>query len=114
MCIITLPKSKEKPLSETRPIGKKRLDFDVQLEIYDQDVTPDASGELAFDDMLDDIDDVLRSQPNLNGATVGSTGVVLASAVEDIDTTVAPPMDLGQAVSRMAVKQFTVTVQLTG
>jgi hypothetical protein len=112
--VIALPKSKETALTMSRPLGRKKLEFTAQLEIYYQDASPDGSGQLVFDDLLDAIDIQLRSQPNLNSAPVGHSGIVLASAVEHIDTTVAPPQLIGQAIAMLAVKQFDVTVQVTG
>lgn len=105
---IAIPKSKETRISAAAPHGKKRIDFTVQLEIFDWDNSADGSYALTFDDLLDQIDGQLRLDPTLGG-------VVWASTVEYIHTTVAPPQKAnGQTVALLAIKQFDVTMIVTG
>jgi hypothetical protein len=106
--VIQLSQSKETRASASAPIGKKYVHYTCTLEIFEIDMTPDGSGALAFDDMLDAIDDKLRTDPTLGG-------VVLAATIEHITTTVAPPQLLdGQAVALLALKSFDITVLTTG
>lgn len=106
--VIHLPKADETRVSATAPIGKKRIDFTAQLEIFTVDMTPDGSGQADFDVLLDAIDDKLRSDVTLGGA-------VLASGIQYIKTVVAPPQLVnGQNIALLAVKTFDVSVYVTG
>lgn len=108
LVVISLPKAKERRLTQSAPVGKKLIDYTAQLEVFLFDVTEDGSGALDFDDLLDAIDDKLRLDPTLGGA-------VLASTIEFITTSVAAPTLVnGQTVALLAIKQFDVTVQVTG
>jgi hypothetical protein len=105
---IYLPKSDETRASASAPLGKKFLKFTAQLEIFTIDQSTDGSGQLEFDDLLDAVDQQLRSDVTLGGT-------VLASTIEFIKTNVSPPMLVnGQNVALLAVKQFDITVQVTG
>jgi hypothetical protein len=108
LVIISLPKSKETRVSAQAPLGKKNNKMVGRLEIFNVDVTPDGSGQDLFEDLLDAIDEQLRKDPTLGGA-------VLSAGIEYIDTDVAlPQLADGQNVALFAVKQFDVTVQVTG
>lgn len=106
--VITLPKSKETRLTQSAPVGKKLIEFTAQLEVFTIDTTRDGSGALDFDDILDAIDAELRKDP-----TMGAS--VLSSTIDHITTNVAPATLVnGQNIALMAIKQFDVTVQVTG
>lgn len=106
--VISLPKSKETRRSGQAPYGKKFVRFTAQLEVFTTDVSPDGSGQLTFDDLCDSIDSMLRQDPTLGGA-------VLSCAVEELNTTLAPPTLIqGQTIGLLAIKTFDVTVQVTG
>lgn len=108
MVTVLLPRSKETRLTQSAPNGKKIVQFTAQLEIVTVDVSADGSGQLTFDDVLDAIDAALRANPTLNGS-------VLASTVEFITTAVGEPYLVnGQTVGLAAIKQFDVSVQVTG
>lgn len=108
LVIISLPKSHEIRKSQTAPIGKKHIKFTAQLDVFSVDTTPDGSGQDAFEDVMDAIDAQLRLDPTFAGA-------VLAAGIEHIDTTLAPPTLVdGQNIALLCVKQFDVTVQVTG
>ena len=113
--VVHLSKSKETRISESAPIGKKKIDFTAQLEIYAQDLTPDGAGQVSFEAVLDDIDVALRQNLTLGNPTING-GILLAAGLESIDTTVAPPMLAtgSQTILLLAVKQFDVLVQVTG
>jgi hypothetical protein len=105
--VVSLVKSKETRLTASAPRGKKIIEYTAQLEISDIDLTPDGSGQLAFDDLLDAIDVELRKDPTLAGVAIGAT-------IDYINTMTTPPQIVGgQNVVHMAVKQFDVTVQVT-
>lgn len=106
--VISLKQSNETRGTSPAPISKKFIEFTALLEISTLDKTPDGSGQLAFDDLLDAIDAQLRSDPTLGGNALGST-------IKYIKTTVAPPIKAnGEAILLAAVKQFDVLVQVTG
>lgn len=106
--VISLPRADETRISTAAPIGKKKITYTAQLEIFTIDQTPDGSGQIDYDRILDDIDYALRQQPQLNG-------MVLASAIEYIKTVVAPPQLVnGQNIALLAVKTFDITVMVTG
>lgn len=106
--VVHLRESNETRVSSPAPLAKKHIEFTALLEIIMYDFTPDGSGQLAFDDLLDAIDTQLRSDPTLGGT-------VLASTIKYIKTNVAPPIQTnGESILLQAVKQFDVTVQVTG
>jgi hypothetical protein len=106
--VIALASSKEERFTASAPIGKKLIKFTARLEIFNVDLSPNGSGQLDFDDLLDNIDIQLRKDPTLGGA-------VLSATIEHITTTVSPPMLAnGQTVALAAMKTFDVTVQVTG
>lgn len=106
--VVSLKQSNEERAGSPAPLAKKHIEFVAQLEISMIDTSPDGSGQLAFDDVLDAIDEKLRSDPTLGGTVLGST-------IKYIRTNVAPPIKTnGEAVLLAAVKQFDVTVQVTG
>lgn len=106
--IVSLVKSKETRLTASAPFGKKEIEYTAQLEITTVDVTPDGSGQLVFDDLLDAIDAELRKDPQLGGIALGAT-------VEYINTMVTPPQVVGgQNIVLLAIKQFDVSVQVIG
>lgn len=108
LVIISLPKSHETRSSQTAPIGKKHIKYTAQLDIFSIDVTNDGSGQDVFEDVMDAIDAQLRLDPSFAGA-------VLSAGIEHIDTTLAPPTLVdGQNIALLCVKQFDVTVQVTG
>lgn len=105
--VVNLRQAEEDRASSPAKQGKKRVEFVAQLEIQSIDTTPDSSGQLAFDDVLDAIDVALRSDYTLGG-------VALASAIKYIKTVVAPPVKVnGETVVLGAIKTFDVTVQIT-
>jgi hypothetical protein len=107
-CVISLPRADEKRASASAPIGKKRITYTAQLEIFTMDVTNDGSGALDFDDLLDAVDLALRKDVTLGGA-------VLSSTIEYIRTSVSNPQLVnGQTVALLAIKQFDVTVEVIG
>jgi hypothetical protein len=106
--VIHLPKADETRVSASAPIGKKKVVYTAQLEVFTIDQTPDGSGQVAFEDILDEIDIALRADPQFGGA-------VLAAGVEYIKTVVAPPQLVnGQNIAILAVKTFDITVMVTG
>jgi hypothetical protein len=106
--VISLPKSKEERLTQGAPYGKKIIEFTAQLEISTIDLSPDGSGQLGFDDLLDAIDAELRKDPTMGGA-------VLSATVDHINTITTPPQIVGgQNVVHLAIKQFDVSMQVTG
>jgi hypothetical protein len=108
VAIVSLPKAHETRVSAQAPVGKKYIKYTAQLDIFNIDTTPNGTGQLAFEDLLDSIDSQLRLDPSL-------AGVVLGAAIEHIDTTLAPPQLVdGQNIVLLAVKQFDVLVQVTG
>jgi hypothetical protein len=107
LVVVSLSKSRETSASAPRPLGKRNTKYLATVQILHYDYSGDGSGQLDFDDMLDAIDAQLRDDPQLGG-------VALASAVEYIETIVAPPQLDQQALVLAAVKQFDVTVQETG
>lgn len=105
--VISLKQSDETRASSPVYLAKKNIEFVAQLEITMIDTTPDASGQLAFDDVLDAIDAKLRSDVTLGGT-------VLASGVEYIKTAVGPAVKAdGENVVLTAIKQFDVRLQIT-
>lgn len=106
--VISLAKSNETRLTMSAPLGRKQVKFTAQLEIASLDLSGDGSGQLAFDDLLDAIDVQLRKDPTLGGTAIGAT-------IEYINTITTPPQTVGGTnVMMMALKQFDVTVQVTG
>lgn len=106
--VVSLKQSNETRAGSPAPIAKKIIEFTAQLEISMLDLSPDGSGQLVFDDVLDAIDEQLRTDPTLGGT-------VLASTIKYIKTTTAPPVKTnGEAVLLAAIKQFDVSVQVTG
>lgn len=106
--VVNLVKSKETRLTQSAPFGKKQIEFTAQLEVSMIDVSNDGSGQLAFDQVLDDIDTQLRTDPTLGGIALGST-------IQFINTAITPPQIVaGQNMILIAVKQFDVTVQVIG
>lgn len=104
---VALPKARETRRSASATFGKKHITFTAQLEVFTYDNSPDGSGQLSFDGLLDEIDNQLRKDPTLGGA-------VLAATIEYINTTVAPPVANGQTLALLAIKQFDVTVEVIG
>lgn len=108
LVIVSLPKSRETRTTQQAPAGKKHIKYTAQLDIFNIDTTPDGSGQDSFEDVLDAIDDQLRKDPTFGGA-------VLSAGIEHIDTTLAPPQLVdGQNIALLSIKQFDVTVQVTG
>lgn len=106
--VISLPKTHEERVSGQAPYGKKKIEFTAQLEIFMLDQSGDGSGQLVFDDLVDSVDLMLRQDPTLGG-------VVLAAAVKELNTTIAPPQLLqGQTSGLLAIKTFDVCVYVTG
>lgn len=104
--VVSLAKSKETRLTAAAPRGKKIIEFTAQLEISTIDLSPDGSGQLDFDDLLDAIDVELRKDPTLAGVAIGAT-------VDYINTVTTQPQIVGgQNVVHLAVKQFDVSVQV--
>jgi hypothetical protein len=108
MVVVNLAKARETRLTAMAPHGKKVIQYTAQLEISTIDVSTDGSGQLAFDDLLDAIDDQLRLDPTLGGVAIGAT-------VEYINTITTPPQIVGgQNIMLLAIKQFDVSVQVVG
>lgn len=112
--IVALPQVEEVRATASAVNGKKHIKFTAQLSIQHIDNTPDGSGQLLFDSVLDKIDDVLRQDVTLGGALPGG-GTIIASTVQFIRTKVAPPyLSDGNVLTLLALKQFDVVVQITG
>lgn len=106
--VINFPHTAEHRASANAPIGKKHIEFTAQLECATIDVSNDGSGQDEFDAFLDAIDDQLRKDPTLGGT-------VLSAAVKEINTvTTTPQLVNGQNIALLAIKEFDVTIQVTG
>jgi hypothetical protein len=105
--IISIPKADEERLSASAPIGMKKVEFSAQIEIFAYDNSADGSGQQTFETLLDDIDAALRANPTLNGS-------VLSAGIDYLRTQVAAPQMVNQSIALLAMKQFDVTVQISG
>lgn len=107
--VITLEKTHERAVTMGNP-GKRHITYTASL--YIQTIDPDPNEQASqqrFDDLLDAIDDALRSNKDLGGA-------VLASAWEYIDTDVLEPQLAGQGMNIIlrAIKTFDVKIEIMG
>jgi hypothetical protein len=102
--IITLPEGRETRWSS----GKKRIDYEPTIQIWDISMSGDGvTDELAFDDLLDSIDDQIRSDPTLGGQ-------VFAAGVEYIHTLQPDPTSDQHELVLVAEKKLDVTLVITG
>lgn len=106
---IYLPQVQEKQLTSPAPLGRRQVDITVLLEILMVDPTSaPETGDATFDNLLDSIDVALRASYNLGG-------LVLASAIKNLETkTVVPQEVAGQNIFRVAYKKFDVSLQVVG
>lgn len=103
--IITLPVGRETRVAG----GKKRVDYEPLIQIWDISVSGDGVRDgLAFDDLLDEIDDQIRSDPTLGG-------LVLAAGIKYIETIQPDPtLDADGTLILVAEKKLDVTIEFNG
>ncbi|UJF36632.1 hypothetical protein [Paenibacillus hexagrammi] len=107
--VIAFDKVHEKAATLGNP-SRRHITYTVTLYIQSIDANPnEQAAQEEFDDMLDLIDEALRSNKDLDGAA-------LKSAYEYIDTDAFEPQiaGQGQALILRAVKTFTVLVEIMG
>lgn len=109
--VISIPNENETRASVPAGSGKRRVDYVVRLTIINIDKERDEiESELAFDDLIDTIEQKIRENPTLGGT-------VLTAGVGFIRTEVAEPRlaseDQG-SVFRAAVIELDVVDVVTG
>jgi len=102
--IITLPNWKEYRSAS----GKKRVDCEPVIQVWSLSFSGDAvTDELAFDDLLDSIDEQFRSDETLGGK-------VLTAGDRFIETTMPDPTGDANDIVMVAVKKLNLTVEFNG
>lgn len=99
--VITLPTGHEYRASS----GKKRVEYEPLIQVWNLSYSGDAvTDELAFDDLLDNIDAQFRSDPTLGG-------LVLSAGDKYIDTVMPDPTEDQHGVVLVAEKKLNVVVE---
>jgi hypothetical protein len=109
--LVRIPDSDESSVTMPRPLGRKKVEYDVHLIVVTVDTKKNTSdGEQAFEDAVDAIIEAIRANPQPDER-------VLAFGVERIRSHIDDPREVGDkesALYRRADITFPVVVHVTG
>jgi hypothetical protein len=109
--LITIPDTDEESVTMPRPLGRKKVEYTVRLTIVTVDTVKNVdTGDAAFDDVVDDIIEAIRANPQPDPR-------ILAFGVERIRSRIEDPRftdDKESNIWRGANIVFPVVVHVVG